>query len=211
MKITIIYDNTTRDRRLAADWGFACLVEAAGRRILFDTGANGNILMINMKYLNIRPADITDVFISHDHWDHTGGLQAFAAVGQATCFVPEPFRQTEKLPMVRIGEAPREIYDHLWSTGTLANIEQSLVIKDNDRAVVVAGCSHPGVEAILAAAATIGRPEALIGGLHGFDNYDALNGLKLVCPTHCTQHAAEIRRRHPAIYAEGGAGGVFEI
>ena len=180
------------------------------RKILFDTGANGNLLLNNMKYLGIQPADITDIFISHDHWDHTGGLEIFTTDNKGVCFIPETFMQKLDIPTVRIGKTPREIHDNIWSTGTLAAIEQSLVIKQDDRAVVVTGCSHPGVESILEAAGTLGKVTALIGGLHGFDNVEALTGLELVCPTHCTQHIQEIRQRHPDIYREGGAGTILE-
>ena len=45
MKITIIYDNTAWNNDVRAHWGFACLVEAHGKHILFDTGSQGNILL----------------------------------------------------------------------------------------------------------------------------------------------------------------------
>jgi 7,8-dihydropterin-6-yl-methyl-4-(beta-D-ribofuranosyl)aminobenzene 5'-phosphate synthase len=77
MKITIIYDNTAFSKNLTPDWGFSCLVEAYDRKILFDTGAKGSILFDNMKKLDIDPSEIDMVFISHDHWDHTGGLPDF--------------------------------------------------------------------------------------------------------------------------------------
>jgi 7,8-dihydropterin-6-yl-methyl-4-(beta-D-ribofuranosyl)aminobenzene 5'-phosphate synthase len=211
MKITIIYDNTTRDRRLGADWGFACLVEASGRKILFDTGANGNILINNMKYLGIRPAEITDIFISHDHWDHTGGLPAMAALTRSPCFVPGPLLPPEDIPVVRIGGSPRQLHDGIWSTGTLAGIEQSLIVQQENQVVVVTGCSHPGVKAILAAAGNVGTVTALIGGLHEFDQFEVLDGLSLVCPTHCTRHMEDIRRRFPAVYVDGGAASVLNI
>ena len=79
MKVTIIYDNTSARPELQADWGFSALVEAKGKRILFDTGADGRILLSNMEKLKIDPKEIEDVFISHLHWDHTGGLSAFFA------------------------------------------------------------------------------------------------------------------------------------
>jgi 7,8-dihydropterin-6-yl-methyl-4-(beta-D-ribofuranosyl)aminobenzene 5'-phosphate synthase len=211
MKITIIYDNTSLDRRLAADWGFACLVEAFDRKIMFDTGANGSILTNNMKYLGIRLTDFTDIFISHDHWDHIGGLEAIFGCNRSTWYLPEAFQETKDVTEFRIGKQPQEIHDGIWSTGTLAGIEQSLVIKQDDKVTIVTGCSHPGVENIMAAAATIGEVTALVGGLHGFDKLEALNGLSLVCPTHCTQHITEIRERFPEIYLEGGAGRIIDI
>jgi len=72
MKITIIYDNTAFRKDLQADWGFSALVEVEERKILFDTGANGRILLSNMEKLKLDPKEIGDVFISHLHWDHTG-------------------------------------------------------------------------------------------------------------------------------------------
>jgi len=72
MKITVIYGNTAFREDLQADWGFAALIEAANTpKILFDTGANGRILLSNMKKLGIAPALIDEVFISHAHFDHT--------------------------------------------------------------------------------------------------------------------------------------------
>ena len=74
MKITIVYDNTTTRDDLIADWGFACYVETDGKRILFDTGGDGKILLHNMNNLGIDPREIETVFISHNHFDHIGGL-----------------------------------------------------------------------------------------------------------------------------------------
>lgn len=53
MKTTIIYDNTAFRKDLQADWGFSALVEAKGKRILFDTGASGSILLSNLEKLAI--------------------------------------------------------------------------------------------------------------------------------------------------------------
>jgi len=62
MKITIIFDNTAYDPTLQASWGFSALIEINEKKILFDTGDNGNILLSNMKKLHIDPADIDEVF-----------------------------------------------------------------------------------------------------------------------------------------------------
>lgn len=78
MKVTIIYDNTSISPDLQADWGFSALVEVKEKKILFDTGANGEILPSNMKKLEIEPREIEDIFISHLHWGHTGGLSFFS-------------------------------------------------------------------------------------------------------------------------------------
>ncbi|WP_421847822.1 MBL fold metallo-hydrolase [Novosphingobium sp.] len=56
------------------EWGYAALVEVDGRRILFDTGANPDIVLKNAEALNIDLSNVEDVVISHFHGDHTGGL-----------------------------------------------------------------------------------------------------------------------------------------
>ena len=67
MKLIIVYDNEifTKGIGLQKDWGFACLIETKHDTILFDTGANGEILLSNMNKLNINPRDIKKIVISH--------------------------------------------------------------------------------------------------------------------------------------------------
>lgn len=55
------------------------LVKTADRVLLFDTGAGGvypntGWLRASLGKAGVSPADVTDVFISHGHGDHTGGL-----------------------------------------------------------------------------------------------------------------------------------------
>ena len=56
------------------EWGFAALVEADGRRILFDTGANDDTVQRNLRVLGLDLADVESVVLSHNHADHTTGL-----------------------------------------------------------------------------------------------------------------------------------------
>jgi 7,8-dihydropterin-6-yl-methyl-4-(beta-D-ribofuranosyl)aminobenzene 5'-phosphate synthase len=56
------------------EWGFAALVEVDGRRLLFDTGARPETVLENARSLGIDLADVTELVISHNHSDHTGGL-----------------------------------------------------------------------------------------------------------------------------------------
>jgi 7,8-dihydropterin-6-yl-methyl-4-(beta-D-ribofuranosyl)aminobenzene 5'-phosphate synthase len=58
MKVTIVYDNEAWQPGLEAAWGFSCLVEANGQRLLFDTGGVGAILLQNMETLNLDPRSI---------------------------------------------------------------------------------------------------------------------------------------------------------
>ncbi len=222
MKITIIYDNETSRKDLTPDWGFACLVEAHDRTILFDTGANGNILLDNMKSLNIDPEAIEIIVISHAHRDHTGGLAGFLRENNnVSLYIPSSYSiPPDSARAVIAVKEPIKICEGVFSTGELQGseqapygdeIEQSLVISTDRGQVVIAGCSHPGVKNILEAASTHGRIHALIGGLHGFSEFDLLKGIDIICATHCTQFKAKIKSLYPDRYIEGGAGRIIDI
>jgi 7,8-dihydropterin-6-yl-methyl-4-(beta-D-ribofuranosyl)aminobenzene 5'-phosphate synthase len=210
MRLTIIYDNETTRAGLKADWGFSCLVEAHGRRILFDTGANGAILLGNMRELGIEPASVEEVVISHNHWDHTGGLADFLAANPCKVWAPASLGKVEGAQTTVVKD-PVKLHDGIASTGELEGVEQSLVVDVDGGVAVVAGCSHPSVGKILEAASAFGKVRSLIGGLHGFDEFDRIADLDTVCATHCTQHKRQIKSLYPDKYVEGGAGVVLEI
>lgn len=56
------------------EWGYSALVEVDGKRILFDTGARPETVLRNAAELGIDLSTVTDVILSHNHGDHTGGL-----------------------------------------------------------------------------------------------------------------------------------------
>jgi 7,8-dihydropterin-6-yl-methyl-4-(beta-D-ribofuranosyl)aminobenzene 5'-phosphate synthase len=62
------------DTKGLGEWGFAALVEADGRRLLFDTGARPATVLANARELGFDLTGVTDVVLSHHHGDHTGGL-----------------------------------------------------------------------------------------------------------------------------------------
>jgi 7,8-dihydropterin-6-yl-methyl-4-(beta-D-ribofuranosyl)aminobenzene 5'-phosphate synthase len=212
VKITILYDNESQTEGLKADWGFSCLIECYGVNLLFDTGTNGALLLANMKALGIDVSSINEVFISHIHFDHAGGLSAFLNENEnVKVYAPAPLRGIAPAREVIYVDKPIQLGSHFHSTGLLGNVEQSLAIQTERGLVVVVGCSHPGVRNILDAAKSHGAPYALVGGLHGFKEYEVLESLQLVCPTHCTQHIAEIKSLYPDKYVAGGVGAVIDI
>jgi len=211
MKITIIYDNDIWKEGLRADWGFSCLIEVYNQKILFDTGTKGEILLHNMKKLNIFPYEINEIVISHAHLDHTGGLPDFLKEKKAKLYIPLSYHEPRIADEVIKVKEPLEIHENIYSTGELNDVEQSLVIRIEKGLVVIVGCSHSGVKNILNAASMYGKPYALIGGLHGFKDFDVIKNIHLICPTHCTMYKSEIKSLYPDKYIEGGAGRVIEI
>ncbi len=210
MKITIICDNTALKSNLQADWGFSVLVEIENTpKILFDTGGNRKILLNNMEKLGIDPLSIEEIFISHLHSNHIGGLDGFLKVNQKIkkIYVPSSLRLKNEV----ILKEPQKIHDDVFSTGELEGIEQSMGVETDKGTILVVGCSHPKMGYILDAAKKFGKIYAVIGGMHGFSEFELFKDLKLICPTHCTQHKAELKKLYPKKYIEGGAGRIIEI
>jgi len=78
MKLSCVVDNTVAlSTPLWGEHGLAVVVEAAGGRVLFDTGASGTVLLHNLALLNLTPDTLDLLVLSHGHYDHSGGLALF--------------------------------------------------------------------------------------------------------------------------------------
>ncbi|MEW6567630.1 MAG: MBL fold metallo-hydrolase [Chloroflexota bacterium] len=211
--LTIVYDNHTQDARLRAAWGFACLVEAPSATVLFDTGGDGPTLLYNMASLGIDPAAIEIVVLSHQHKDHTGGLEALLGTRpDLMVYVPRSFaaeieRQVGgRATVIAVSEAV-ELADGVWSLGEMgtAIVEQSLAVETRQGLAVITGCAHPGIFQIAQAARGQGSIALLLGGFHLsqtplpqideiVSSLQAL-GVQQVGPAHCTGEPAIERLR----------------
>ena len=202
MKLTIVYDNEIYKKGvgLRSDWGFACLIETMDENILFDCGAKGNILLNNMQKLGINPKDINKIVISHEHWDHDGGLKSLIPLIQDVELYrlgKNDFNGKIKLKTV---EESQMISKGIYTTGRLPGSpvdEQSLVLKGKKGWYVLVGCSHSGVENILQISKKFGNISGIIGGMHGFNNFSILENLDLICPCHCTKYKKDLKKLYP--------------
>ncbi len=77
--VTVLYDAFGDANGLRKDWGFAALIEAGGRRILFDTGNDAEVFAHNVRAAGIDLGGIDSVVLSHRHADHMAGLAVVLA------------------------------------------------------------------------------------------------------------------------------------
>lgn len=230
LRITYLYDNTAAAPGVTADWGFACLVERRGARVLFDTGTKPDILARNAQALGVDLQRLDAVVLSHDHADHTAGLPALgprpglrlfhargfnpevvAALGASRATLVPVLRSTEVAPGIRTSD----------EFGTTIK-EEALLIDTPDGLVVVVGCSHPGIVPMLEQIkASSGKPvHAVVGGFHLLQTPAAevsgmvaaikALGVARVGPTHCTGPDAISRFRdaYGDRFVPGGVGTV---
>jgi 7,8-dihydropterin-6-yl-methyl-4-(beta-D-ribofuranosyl)aminobenzene 5'-phosphate synthase len=230
VSIVTVFDNYLVRSDLAAAWGFAAVVKTPANTVLFDTGGDGAKLLSNMQALGIDPERIDTVVVSHAHMDHLGGLTALLAVNpNVTVWIPSSFPEGVRRDVLEAGARYRDvsgsarIAQGIHSTGELGSAlkEQSLIVDTPEGMVVITGCAHAGVVAVVKAAANLfrDRPIALVmGGFHlvsaSNSDIDAVIrdfrylGVRKVAPSHCSGDHARDRFRtiYNADYIEGGAG-----
>jgi 7,8-dihydropterin-6-yl-methyl-4-(beta-D-ribofuranosyl)aminobenzene 5'-phosphate synthase len=217
MRATVLYDNSAREG-YADDWGFACLLEGE-EQVLFDTGADPDLLAANMAAAGLDPCGITKVVLSHDHHDHVGGLPYVVSrnpdvrVVLLPSFGPDTRGMAARPALVSDATGAREVAPGLHTTGPVPNRieEQAVWFETGAGIVMVTGCAHPGVDTLLARLPAGRRVRGILGGFHGFDRLDALEGLEFIGPCHCTQQSEQIAARFPGAFTSIAAGDVFEF
>jgi 7,8-dihydropterin-6-yl-methyl-4-(beta-D-ribofuranosyl)aminobenzene 5'-phosphate synthase len=229
LSIRIIYDNVAPEEGFEAQWGFSCVVSGCGRTILFDTGGKGDVFMKNLTAAGISPSGIDIVVISHEHWDHVGGLGAFLEENrEVIVYVPASFSDDLKkrisggcASLVEVSE-PVEIIPGVYSTGDMTGPvrEQSLAIRTGGGTVVITGCAHPGIDRIVEKATEVTGGQALcvMGGFHlggaGQARLEEISrqfdksGVKYCGASHCTgdESIAYFAKRYGDRYIRLGAG-----
>jgi 7,8-dihydropterin-6-yl-methyl-4-(beta-D-ribofuranosyl)aminobenzene 5'-phosphate synthase len=235
VRITYLYDNTVAVAGTKADWGFACLVEAYGKTILFDSGTKPDILRDNMATLKVDPTTIQAVVLSHEHGDHTVGIDALPAAPGLPVYLGEHFRlpPPASAAIGRIGAkpipvkagGPLEIFPGIQVSEEINRngaYEDALIVDTPKGLIVVVGCSHPGIVAMLERIAeTTKRPiHTVVGGFHLLttpsDDIKKMvaafktMGVVRTGPTHCTgKQAIELfREAYGDQFIEGGVGTV---
>ncbi|MFO8059438.1 MAG: MBL fold metallo-hydrolase, partial [Bacillota bacterium] len=142
----VVCDRCRYGGRLVSQFGLSLLADCSwedgrGRRILFDTGSDGQVLLRNLDELGVPVDSIDLVVLSHAHYDHTGGLEGlvraegarFQLVAHSEItrrvfsqsfglrFIGVDVQILSEIPphrLLLIEEAAR-IFPDVWTTGTI--------------------------------------------------------------------------------------------
>jgi len=230
VKLTILYDNYICKKGTEADWGFACLIEGPEKTVLFDTGTRPDLLKRNCDKLNVDLNDVDIIVLSHEHGDHTGGLDAILEMNpDVTLYFPVSFSDNfgeAAKKAVRV-KKPVKLPDNILLTGEMGTSirEQSLILETAEGVIVVTGCSHQGVVSIVERAMKLTEKpvEMIFGGFHLMQHsesaVDAIIksfqklGVNRVGATHCTgdRQIDQFRKAFDKAYVGMGVGKVLEF
>lgn len=237
MTITVLYDNYVFRPGLSSGWGFSVLVDD---RILFDTGENGSDLLRNMEALGRSPDRLEAVVISHNHWDHTGGLkEVLRAHPGLNVYIGPDTGEDLKESIITYGGSPKhtepgmQIAENIWTTGSIKASykgspmpEQAMVLQKNGKTAMITGCSHPGVKHMIEEASKLlsfSPFTLLMGGFHWRDfspqqAEDAAEELQqfhieTIVPTHCSGEPAltALKKIHKGRVLSAGSGFETEL
>ncbi|HPU29474.1 MAG TPA: MBL fold metallo-hydrolase [Syntrophorhabdaceae bacterium] len=215
MKIKILFDNKRINNTFFHGWGVSYLIEDT---ILFDTGEKSSYLFNNMVRMDVNVDSIKTVVISHDHFDHTGGLwgllQERPGLDLYICFgLSRAFRDKARSYRCNIIEVNSftQIANNIYTTGQIKGMcgpyyiaEQALVLETEKGLTIITGCAHPGIIKIVEHIMNHknGKIHLVMGGFHLIDEsirkIKEINnklrelGVQYIGPAHCTGEAATI-------------------
>ncbi|MDR0222951.1 MAG: MBL fold metallo-hydrolase [Oscillospiraceae bacterium] len=75
MRILTLIENTTSNKKLRHEHGLSFYVEFGGKKILIDTGSSDRFIK-NAARMRVNLKELDAAIISHNHYDHTGGLES---------------------------------------------------------------------------------------------------------------------------------------
>jgi 7,8-dihydropterin-6-yl-methyl-4-(beta-D-ribofuranosyl)aminobenzene 5'-phosphate synthase len=179
VQITVLYDAFGQTLGMQRDWGYAALVEYGGKRILFDTGNNPDILAQNTKAKGIDVSKLDFVVMSHRHGDHMGGLTYLLSVNpKVPIYAPKEgfgvygadlpstfYRKDPSLPAEQryYNGAPPEVmrFGSAWPGANFQLVDKSTEIAPNIHLVTLVS-DKPGTLELRELSLVINTPEGLV-------------------------------------------------
>lgn len=222
MRIKIIFDKEKFEDKYSCGWGTSCMIDD---KTLFDTGERGEHTLKNLKAFDVDIEAIERVVVSHNHWDHTGGLWDLLSINKdIEIFACSDFAREFKEKFIsynlKVVDSFFEICDNIYTTGPFNGRykdreieEQALLAKTGKGISVICGCSHPGVIKFIEKVKKEFPQDkiyAVLGGFHLIDEDNRVIkylteelknlGVENVGPSHCT--GFEAMNIFKQVYAE---------
>ena len=165
MKVTVLMENSAPEG-LIPEHGLSFYIEYRGGRYLLDAGECGAVL-VNAHKLGVDLSAVEKAALSHGHFDHADGFNAFFAVNSAASVWarpritdPEYWEEKEYIGVnpgilcryenrFDLAEGPRDLAPGLHLIPDRVKHEQSLVAETSQGLVVFNSCCHAGVVKIL--------------------------------------------------------------
>ncbi len=209
MKIRVLFDKEKINGGFDVGWGLSLFLPE--ENILFDTGEKFSYLENNAKLMGIDLKSLEKIVISHNHWDHTGGLEELLDLNPkvkvyVTSHSDKSFKDSIKAKGAQLVEVTNveKIGECVYSTGqfivsykdrTLS--EQGLVIEKDDGLIILSGCCHPGILNVVEKVKYYFKKnvDLVVGGLHLMDKEkrfiefvvgEVKKMVRRVAPSHCT-------------------------
>jgi 7,8-dihydropterin-6-yl-methyl-4-(beta-D-ribofuranosyl)aminobenzene 5'-phosphate synthase len=178
-QITILYDAFGKPGPMRKDWGYAALVEYGGKRILFDTGNNPDILAQNAETKRVDLSKLDFVVMSHRHGDHMGGLAHLLRVNsRVKIYAPKEgfgvyggdlpgtfYRRDTSLPLEQryYGGAPPEIlrFGAAWPAANFQLIDSSAEVMPGIHLITLVS-TQPGTLEMRELSLAIETPDGVV-------------------------------------------------
>lgn len=134
MKLSVLVDNSAkRDSHLLAEHGLSLHIECDNLKLIFDTG-DTDIYLKNAEKMGIDLSEVDFIVLSHNHYDHTGGVKYFPLrnrrvklVAQEYAFYPRAnycndlsrSDITKRFDVLTVDSAPFELSENLVFLGSI--------------------------------------------------------------------------------------------
>lgn len=216
LRIVILFNNLPGDTSLKTGPGYSAWIEFGNKIFVFDFGSDFTTLLNNMTKLKIDFKQVSDIFLSHNHWDHLFGVPAIHRAGNPNlkAFIPSSSIKgiNQQLPRLQytLVDSFAELYPRIWTTGEIESgfqntiiSEHSLILEHNDGLIIIVGCAHAGIDNIVSKVKKHFKDSEILlvtGGFH-LNNKTPdeilqisiklkMLGVKKIAPSHCTGNEA---------------------
>lgn len=188
LKVITLVEDTCPKRPFLGEHGLSFWIEVDDKKIMFDTGLSGRVLIHNLEALGLDLKSIDAFVLSHPHNDHSGGLRLIAnqikdvpmyCVSNAFVeYMPDRERISKLMSKINYVQKDTEIFSGVWIPKERATVNTPKVTKEINLVinlegkglVIITGCAHHGFSNLIDDAKTLFQHKlpvyALLGGFH---------------------------------------------